>query len=79
MEGREDPRKWLESFGRGRRPHDAVIHGEERVVELELFLLMAEAAALEEAAWRRSLTLGQMMRQLVRDFLNQSLDRLPPM
>ena len=39
------------------------------VIELTLLLPSAQVTALERAARRKSLTLGQMVRRLIRDFL----------
>jgi hypothetical protein len=41
------------------------------VVELGLLFPAETVAALESAARRRGLTLGEMLRQLVRDFLTR--------
>jgi hypothetical protein len=41
------------------------------VLELPLLLPAGDASALERAAHRRGLTVGQMLRALVRDFLRE--------
>jgi len=54
--------------------------GEGEVAELLLLLPAPEAAALEEAAQQQGVTLGRIVRRLVREFLDRSIlpgDRLP--
>lgn len=52
----------------------SLLHEDERVVEVELLLLAAEVAALERTAHRHGQTVGQMIRQIVRNFLTLSMD-----
>jgi hypothetical protein len=52
----------------GPRGTDAIAE----VTELPLLLPSGEASALEQAARRRGLTVGQMLRQLVREFLHEA-------
>lgn len=44
------------------------------VMELPLLLPAGDATALERAARRRGLTVGQMLRLLVREFLHEAED-----
>jgi hypothetical protein len=44
-------------------------------VELVLLLPAGHLEALEEAAWRRGLTPGQVLRRLIREFLGPGADR----
>ncbi len=53
----------------GAPPEHTISTGE--VVELGLLFPAAEAAALEAEARRRGLTLGEMLRRLVSDFLTR--------
>jgi hypothetical protein len=55
--------------GRGVRQVDP------EVVELLLLLPAEEAHTLEEAARQRDLTAGQLLRRLIRDFLDPGLPR----
>jgi hypothetical protein len=45
------------------------------VVELALLLPARQAAALERAAHQQGLTVGQVLRRLVRDFLREPAER----
>jgi len=45
------------------------------VVELALLLPARQAAALERAAHQQGLTIGQVLRRLVRDFLREPAER----
>jgi hypothetical protein len=47
------------------------------VTEVPLLLPAWEAALLEEAARRRGLTVGRMLRRLVRDLLRADFDKHP--
>jgi hypothetical protein len=47
------------------------VPAEAEVVELELLLPTREVAALERAAQQQGLTVGQVLRRLVRDFLRE--------
>lgn len=48
---------------------------EAEVVELAVLLPAGDLAALEEAACRRGLTPGQVLRRLVREFLGPGAER----
>ena len=50
------------------------IPGSEGVVEIELLLPVWQAAVLEETACQRGITVGQLVRQLVRDFVARSTE-----
>jgi hypothetical protein len=47
------------------------------MAELLVLLPAAEAAALEEAAKARDLTTGQLVRRLIRDYLDPAVRRTP--
>jgi hypothetical protein len=47
------------------------------VVEITFLLPAGQAVALERAACQRDLTLAQMARRLIRDFLNHAPCHLP--
>jgi hypothetical protein len=66
MTGSESPAGLLEE-----RP------GDREVVELSLLLQAGQVAALEEAAWRRGVTAGELVRTLLRDFLRRSSSPWP--
>lgn len=68
--------KWLEHMVHDNRSDGALIHLDDSMVEMTLPLPVAQASALEAAAWRRGLTVGQTLRQLVRDFLDRSDDEI---
>lgn len=51
------------------RTGETVVGWEEAVAEVSLLLDVSQAAALEQEANRRGLTMGQMVRGLVRVFL----------
>jgi hypothetical protein len=72
VEGKTDSLKWLELHVDDSRADGVLIHLDESMVELTLLLPVAQASALEAAAWRHGLTVGQTLRQLVRDFLDRS-------
>jgi hypothetical protein len=71
-EGKADSLKCLEPLVDEHRTDAVLIHQDESMAELALLLPVAQASALETVAYRRGLTVGQMLRQLVRDFLDQS-------
>jgi hypothetical protein len=71
-EGKADSLKGLEHVADERLKDGVLIHLDESMVELALLLTAAHACALEAAARCRGLTVGQMLRQLVRDFLDPS-------
>jgi hypothetical protein len=50
---------------------DAEAPFDQDVVSVELLLPLRQVAALEEAAWRRGLTAGQLFRRLLGDFLDR--------
>jgi hypothetical protein len=50
---------------------------EAEVVELAVLLPARDLAALEEAAWRRGLTPGQVIRRLIHAFLGPKAERTP--
>jgi hypothetical protein len=77
MPRREDRKEWLEGLIRECRSSDSLFHEDGQVVEVELLLFATELAALESAARYHSQTVGQTIRQIVRDFLNQSMDEWP--
>jgi hypothetical protein len=74
MPGMEDRTEWLEGLIRECRSSDSVFHADGRVVEVELLLFVTELAALEKAARYCGQTVGQTIRQIVRDFLHQSME-----
>jgi uncharacterized protein (UPF0212 family) len=72
LEGTADSLKCLQPLVGEHRTDGVLIHLDESMVELMLLLPVAQASALEAAAWHRGLTVGQVLRQLVRDFLDGS-------
>ncbi len=72
IEGKGDDLKRPDPTVDGHRTDGVFTHLDDSVVELALLLHAAQASALEAAAWRRGLTVGQMLRQLVQEFLDQS-------
>ncbi len=77
MQATESRREWLEEFVRGCRSSGCRLDEKHKVVEMELLLLATELAALERAARYHGQTVGQMIRQIVRNFLHQSMDHSP--
>ncbi len=58
---------------------EAALPLDQEMVEVLLLLPSGQAAALEQAAQQRSLTVGQALRQLIRDFVaGQALTRPTP-
>jgi hypothetical protein len=47
------------------------------VVAVELLLSLRQAAALEEAAWRRGVTAGQLFRLVLGDYLTRGAPPAP--
>ncbi len=56
---------------------EAIIALESDVVEIPLLLASGQAAALERAAHQRGLSVAQMARHLIEDFLRRTSPLLP--
>jgi hypothetical protein len=76
MRATESCTEWLERLIWECRSSGSLLPDDGQVAEVELLLLAAEIAALESAARYHGQTVGQMIRQIVRGFLNQSMDHL---